>query len=154
MLVREDDLRGPEIAALLQAHLDTMALHSPPESIHALDLGALRVPEITFWTAWEDTRLLGCGALKALGPRHGEIKSMHTAQRFRGQGGARRILQRILDEAAARAYTRLSLETGSADAFEPARTLYARHGFVFTGPFGNYVEDPFSVFMTRELDAG
>ncbi len=154
MHIREDDLRGPEIAALLQAHLDTMALHSPPESIHALNLDALRVPEITFWTAWEETRLLGCGALKALGSGHGEIKSMHTALQSRGRGVARRILEHILGEAAARSYTRLSLETGSADAFEPARKLYARYGFALTGPFGDYVEDPFSVFMTRELDIG
>ena len=90
MLVREDDLRGPEIAALLQAHLDTMALHSPPESIHALDLGALRVPEITFWTAWEDTRLLGCGALKALGPRHVACRRSHSISQVAPEASAPR----------------------------------------------------------------
>jgi putative acetyltransferase len=154
MLICEDDLRGADIAALLQTHLDTMALHSPPESIHALDLDALRVPEITFWTAREDNRLLGCGALKELDSGHGEIKSMHTAQPYRGRGVARRLLEHILDEAAARSYTRLSLETGSMDAFAPARALYAGYGFAVTGPFGNYVDDPFSIFMTLDLTAG
>ncbi len=151
MLIREDDLRGPEVTELLRAHLDHTGSHSPAESMHALDLEALRVPEITFWTAWEGANLLGCGALKELDRRHGEIKSMHTAQAHRGKGVASGILGHILDEARGRTYERLSLETGSMDAFAPARALYAGFGFALCGPFAPYRKDPYSVFMTLGL---
>jgi putative acetyltransferase len=151
MLIRRDDLQGPEVAELLRLHLAHMALHSPPESIHALDLAALRAPEITFWTAWEGADLLGCGALKQLDPRHGEIKSMHTAARFRRSGIAAAMVRHIVDEARHRAYRRLSLETGSMEGFAPARALYAGFGFVPCGPFADYVLDPHSTFMTLEL---
>ena len=128
-----------------------MALHSPPESVHALDLATLRQPDITFWSAWQDGELVGCGALKELDPFHGEIKSMRTASLHLRKGVAARLLAHILEEAQRRSYRRLSLETGSMEAFAPARSLYARVGFRQCGPFGTYVEDPYSVFMTREL---
>lgn len=151
MEIRVDDLRGPEIAALLQEHLDDMKLHSPPESIHALDLEKLRRPEITFWSLWQGDELMGCGAIKQLDPTHGEIKSMRTSHRHRRKGVAVRMLQHILDEARRRGYQRLSLETGSPAAFVPARELYAKFGFRYCAPFADYVDDPYSVFMTREL---
>lgn len=151
MLIREDDLRGPEVAGLLMAHLDHTSSHSPAESMHALDLAAMRAPEITFWTAWDGADLLGCGALKELGKLHGEIKSMHTAQVHRGKGVASAILGHILDEARRRKYERLSLETGGMDVFAPARALYAGFGFSLCEPFGSYREDPFSVFMTLHI---
>jgi putative acetyltransferase len=128
-----------------------MAIHSPPESIHALDLEALRQPEITFWTIWEGGELLGCGALKELDSRHAEIKSMRTASPHLRKGVAKNLLQHILEEARRRGYIRLSLETGSMAAFEPARQLYAKFGFAYCEPFADYVEDPYSVFMTKEL---
>jgi len=151
MIIREDDLAGPEIRALLEEHLAHMRRTSPPCSVHALDLDRLRRPGITFWTAWRDGDLAGCGALKALDARHGEIKSMRTAAAHLRQGVASRMLVHIVDEARRRGYARLSLETGSMDAFVPARTLYARHGFTTCPPFADYVEDPNSVFMTRAL---
>ncbi len=146
-----DDLNGPEIRALLQEHLDSMQQYSPPESIHALDLEALRKPDITFWTAWENGELLGCGALKELDARHGEIKSMRTSARHLRQGVAKALLTHILEEARRRGYQRLSLETGSHTAFAPARSLYAALGFNYCPPFADYLLDPFSVFMTKEL---
>src|SRR5436305_10938083 len=146
--IQLDDLSGPEIAKLLQEHLDDMHLHSPPESVHALDLEELRQPEITFWSIWCGGELVGCGALKQLDPAHGEVKSMRTRIKFRGQGAGRLILRHILDEARRRGYSRLSLETGSMAAFEPARRLYATHGFTECGPFADYILDPNSVFMT------
>lgn len=152
--IRLDDLRGPEVKALLEAHLETMAEHSPPESRHALDLDALRAPEITFWTVWEGSDLLGCGALKVLDRDHGEIKSMHTASAHRGRGIAARLLTHIIDEARRRSYRRLSLETGSMEAFYPAHALYEKFGFVECGPFTGYREDPYSTFMTCELVEG
>ena len=154
MIIREDDLRGAEIAALLSAHLEVMALHSPPESRHALDLEGLRAPEITFWSAWDDAQLLGCAALKELDAGHGEIKSMHTAEAARGRGVARRLLEHLIAEARRRAYRRLSLETGSMAGFEPARALYRGFGFAFCAAFADYRPDPNSVFMTLSLDNG
>ncbi len=146
-----DDLSGPEIQSLLQEHLDSMKLYSPPESIHALDLEALRRPEITFWTVWENGELLCCGALKELDAQHGEIKSMRTSTRHRRQGVAKILLTHIFAEARRRGYRRLSLETGSNEAFAPARSLYAAMGFAYCEPFADYRLDPYSVFMTREL---
>ena len=154
MQIRLDDLRGREIAELLQAHLENSRKLSPPESVHALDLDALRSPEITFWTAWDGASLLGCGALKELDPIHGEIKSMHTVQKHRRRGVAARLLAHIIGEARSRSYRRLSLETGSIEAYAPARALYVRFGFVDTGPFANYVLDPYSSYMTLDLTAG
>lgn len=151
MDIRLDDLRGPEIRALLEEHLANMRRISPPESVHALDLAGLRRPEVTFWTAWEGAALLGCGALKALDSRHGEVKSMRTAMSARRTGVARAMLAHIVDEARRRGYARLSLETGSQPEFEPARRLYAGAGFRSCPPFGDYAEDPHSVFMTLEL---
>jgi putative acetyltransferase len=151
MNIKIDDLKGPEIHELLQEHLQSMTLHSPPESIHALDIEALRAPGITFWTVWENGELLGCGALKELGSQHAEIKSMRTSSLHLRQGVAKNLLNHIIEEARRRGYSRLSLETGSMEAFEPARQLYAKFGFTYCEPFADYVEDPYSVFMTREL---
>lgn len=153
LLIRKDDLNSPEVAALLQAHLDHAARHSPPESIHALDLAGLQAPEITFWGVWADGMLLGFGALRELAPDHGEIKSMHTALAHRGKGVAAHLLAYILREAKARSYQRVSLETGSMEGFAPARALYARFGFRVCPPFAEYREDPNSVCMTFELRA-
>ena len=151
MDIRVDDLTGPEIAQLLQEHLQSMALHSPPESIHALDLDGLRSPAITFWSAWQGPELVGCCALKELDARHAEIKSMRTATRHLRKGVAAGLMQHLLEEATRRGYERLSLETGSMAAFGPAHELYARFGFERCGPFADYVEDPYSIFMTRDL---
>lgn len=151
MQIRVDDLKGPEIRSLLEEHLRNMHEISPPESVHALDLTSLRQPDITFWTVWSDSDLLGCGALKELDPTHGEVKSMRTAMSHRRKGVARAMLKHIMAEAASRSYRRLSLETGSMDAFAPARRLYEDFGFTFCGPFADYSIDPNSVFMTRLL---
>ena len=151
MDLRLDDLRHPTVIALLQEHLDWMHRISPPESVHALDLAALRRPDITFWTLWDGEALAGCGALRELAQGQGEVKSMRTAQTHLRRGVAARMLDHILAEARRRGYARLSLETGSMAYFAPARALYARAGFSRCGPFGDYVEDPNSVFMTRTL---
>lgn len=151
MRIIEDDLCGREIAALLTEHLAAMVRNSPPQCVHALDLSALRAPDITFWTAWNESSLLGCGALKELDPTHGEIKSMRTADAFLGQGVGSAMLSHLIDQAASRSYLRLSLETGSGPAFAPALALYEKFGFEYCGPFANYRNDPFTRFMTMEL---
>jgi len=151
MLIRLDDLEGPEIRSLLSEHLRGMHEVTPPGSVHALDVTALRQPEITFWSVWSDKELLGCGALKELDPTHGEIKSMRTAATHRRRGVGRAMLEHIVGEAQRRAYRRLSLETGAMDAFAPARRLYESFGFRYTAPFADYTNDPNSVFMTCEV---
>jgi putative acetyltransferase len=151
MQIRLDDLTGAEIRALLGEHLRSMHRLSPPESVHALDLDKLGQPDVTFWTIWSGSELLGCGALRELTPKHGEIKSMRTAAAHRRKGAARAILTHIVQEAMLRSYERLSLETGSMEAFEPAQRLYESFGFSYCAPFGDYREDPNSVFMTKKL---
>lgn len=151
MDIREDDLTGKEIADFLQEHLDDMYEITPPESVHALDLEALRSPNITFWTAWEGNELLGCGALKELDSTTGEVKSMRTAKAHRGRGVASKILEHIIKEAKRRGYNCLNLETGVFPEFAPARALYTRYGFEYRGPFADYIDDPNSVFMTKQL---
>lgn len=149
--IEADDLTRPEVHRLLEEHLADMRATSPPESVHALDLDALRSPGISFWSAWADGTAVGCVALKELDPAHGEIKSMRTSARHRGRGLGTLLLTHVLSEARSRRYTRLSLETGSQEFFAPARRLYIRHGFAETEPFGDYVADPHSVFLTRAL---
>lgn len=151
MRIELDDLTRVEVHALLEEHLTNMREISPPESVHALDLARLRTPDITFWTVWDGATLLGCGALKELTPAHGEVKSMRTPRALRGRGAARAVLAHIVETARSRGYRRLSLETGSHAAFEPARTLYASFGFVRCGPFADYPDDPNSCFMSLEL---
>jgi putative acetyltransferase len=146
-----DDLLRPEVHALLREHLANMYELSPPESVHALDLSELRRSDVTFWTVWEGPVLMGCGALKELDPTHGEVKSMRTPAKQRRRGAGRAVLTHIVAEARKRGYRRLSLETGSLDAFKPAQKLYESFGFVYCGPFGSYKPDPYSTFMSLEL---
>lgn len=149
--IKIDDLNGPEIADLLGRHLDHMYAITPADSVYALDMDALRVPEITFWSAWMEGQLVGCVALKDHGNGLGEIKSMHTLAEQRGQGIARKLVENLLQEARAQGFDRLSLETGRTVHFEPAQKLYAGFGFTETGPFADYGPDPHSHFMSLAL---
>ena len=151
MEIKRDDLTGKEIAELINCHLNSMAMHSPPESIHALNLKELNKPCVTFWSVWEGNELVGCGALKELSKNHGEIKSMKTSPNYLRRGVAKRMLEHIINVAKERNYKKLSLETGSLDAFKPAQKLYEGFGFSYCAPFADYKEDPNSVFMTKEL---
>lgn len=149
--IREDDLTGPEITALLVLHLGEMHRWSPPESVHAMPIERLRESDVTFYTAWDGDRLAACGALKQLSPDHGELKSMRAHPDYRGRGAGKAILHHLLAEARARGCTRVSLETGRPEPFLPARRLYESHGFAECPPFGAYVADDFSICMTRAL---
>jgi putative acetyltransferase len=151
MNIEIDDLTRPAIHALLNEHLQHMYELSPPESVHALDLEKLRQPTITFWTAWDGTVLLGCGALKQLDAKSAEVKSMRTPNALRRRGAGRAILAHLINVAKARGYTSLWLETGEVDAFKPAQKLYESFGFEYCGPFGDYALDPYSVFMTLQI---
>ncbi|MEU6782964.1 GNAT family N-acetyltransferase [Nonomuraea angiospora] len=151
MKIVVDDLRGPEIAAFLEEHLREMHAITPAESVYALDLDGLRVPEVTFWSVYDGDQLVGCGAIKRIDDGHGEIKSMRTAHERRRDGVASLLLAHMLEEAKAMGLERLSLETGSTEHFERARKLYEKFGFEPCGPFAGYGPDPHSAFMTRTL---
>ena len=151
MDIRIDDLQGSAIQALLQTHLDAMYEHSPPESVHALDLAALRHTSMTFWTAWDSDELLGCGALKQLSTTHAELKSMRTASAHVQKGVARAILRHIEAAVRAKGIQRISLETGPHAPFLAAQKLYVSEGFVERNPFADYALDPYSMFMTKPL---
>jgi len=151
MLIEIDDLQGQAIIDLLAEHMQDMQSTSPPESVHALDLEGLKATEITFWSAWEESELLGCGALKELSSNAGEVKSMRTAKKHLRRGVASEILNTIINAATERGYSHLYLETGSMVEFQSARLLYERFGFVTCPPFANYTEDPNSIFMRLTL---
>jgi putative acetyltransferase len=151
MHIKEDDLSGPEIRALLETHFAGMLANSPKDSCHFLDFEGLKGPGVTFWSVWENDSLMGCGAVKELHATHGEIKSMRTHEDHLRKGAAAAMLEHIIATAKARGYKRLSLETGSGPAFDAAHGLYLRYGFEYCEPFGDYVEDPFSRFMTLAL---
>ena len=152
MRIIQGDFTDQRVVELLRIHLTTARSQTAPGSAHALDLTQLQSPTINFWTIWEEQTLLGFGALQTLSPEHGEVKSMHTAKAMRGRGAGSAMLLHIIETARARGMSRLSLETGAAQYFAPARTLYKAHGFVECPPFGHYVLDPNSVFMSLDLE--
>ena len=146
---RVDDLSGEAIRALIARHLEGMYASSPACSVHALGIEKLKQPGVSFWSAWVGGELAGCGALKRIDAKRGEIKSMRVADAWLGKGIGRAMLDHIVAEARRAGMTSLWLETGSATAFVPALKLYESAGFERCGPFDGYVEDPFSVFTTR-----
>jgi len=150
--ISPDDPRVGDVRALLAAHLAFAHEHSPPEDVHALDVSGLVGPAVSFFSCRDDGRLLGVGALKQLDERHAELKSMHTAAAARGQGVGRAMVGHLLATARARGCRRVSLETGTMAAFEPARALYASVGFAPCPPFADYPDSPNSVCMTLLLD--
>ena len=152
MRIIEGGLDDARVVALLDVHITRARSETARGSAHALDLTELKAPDVTFWSVWEGDELVGVGALRPVTPDHGEIKSMHTAEAARGRGVGSALLREIMRTARARGMSRISLETGAWAYFLPARALYARHGFVECGPFGDYELDPHSIFMTRELD--
>ncbi len=152
MRIEREDPATPDVVSLLEQHLADMHATSPAESVHALDVDALRQPHIAFFAARDDAgALLGVGALAELDRDHGEIKSMRTTPAARGHGVASTVLARLLDLARDRGYARVSLETGSQDFFAPAHRLYERHGFVPCEPFGTYRPNPHSCFYTHKV---
>lgn len=151
MLISSGRLDDPRVCELLRLHLAAMQVHSPPGTVHALDLSGLQRPEVSFFTAWEGEELLGCGALRELSPAHGEIKSMRTAPRHLRKGVAAALLRHMIEVAKRRGYRRVSLETGSGEAFEGAIGLYGKFGFARGEAFGSYVATDFNQFFHLDL---
>jgi putative acetyltransferase len=151
MRIIPGDFSDPRVRDLVYTHQTRARAETAVGSAHALDLTALQSPDISFWTIWNDETLLGIGALKRLSADHGEIKSMHIVESMRRKGAGRAMLNHIIATARARGMARLSLETGSWEYFKPAQALYRSHGFVECPPFGDYLPDPNSVFMSLDL---
>jgi putative acetyltransferase len=151
MRIVQGDFGDPRIVALLNFHVTNARAQTAPGSAHALDLTGLQSPDVRFWAIWEDDELLGVGALKQLSSELGEVKSMHTSPSARRRGAGSAMLHYIIEFARSSGMTRLGLETGSWDYFIPARMFYKRHGFVECAPFGDYMADSNSVFMTLDL---
>jgi putative acetyltransferase len=135
----------------LERHLAFARATTPPEDVHALEVGALAEPDVTFFSYREGGEVLGVAALKHLDDEHAEIKSMHTAEAARGRGVGRALVDHLLAVARERGYRRVSLETGAGPAFVPARTLYTNAGFAPCGPFASYPDSPNSAYMTVDL---
>lgn len=152
-VIKPADFDDDRVKALLTRHLESMHANSPPGHVFALDWSGLQQPEISFYVMWEDQAVLGFGALKALDPRTGEVKSMRTADTHQRKGVAATILEHIITEARQRGYTCLVLETGSGPAFAPALNLYRRSGFTECAAFGSYEPSSFNQFLRLDLDA-
>ncbi|MCR8660305.1 GNAT family N-acetyltransferase [Paenibacillus endoradicis] len=151
MKIKLDDLTDVRTIELISIHLAGMTENSPPESIHALNVAGLKQDDVTFYSVWEDEEIMGCGALKELTTKHGEVKSMRTVEKYLRKGVSKSMLQHIINEAKMRNYTKLSLETGAMEAFLPARRLYESFGFTYCEPFDKYTDDPNSRFMTLQI---
>ena len=150
--IRVDDLSDGQVINLLQEHRKEMLKHSPPEHVHALDVNAMKQPTLTFWRADWGQRIAGCAAFKQLDDTHAELKSMKVTDAVKGRGVGRLLLNHMLSVAKQRGYQRVSLETGTMDAFMPARTLYHSVGFEICEPFDKYVYDKHSVCMSLKID--
>ena len=151
ILIRVDDLTHPGTVALVNSHLADMHAQTPPESVHALGIDALQDPDITVWSAWNGSEVVGVVALRRMDGTAGEIKSMRVADAHRGTGIGRALLEHVILEARHARCTHLYLETGSGPEFLPARSLYLSEGFTECGSFGDYRPDPLSTFMVRAL---
>lgn len=151
MEIRIGSLTHPAVIALLGEHHKDMLNHSPSESVHVMDLSTLAQTSITFWSVWQNSELAGCGALKELDGNHGEIKSMRTSHNFLRKGVAKLLLEHMIAQADTRGYQKLSLETGTMNAFLPAQKLYQQLGFKHCQPFADYQEDPYSTFMSKVI---
>jgi len=152
MKIQIDNLESIEVKRLLLTHHNDMLKHSPPESVHALDLSSLKAPDVTFLTAWIDGKLAGCGAFKKLSDKHVELKSMRTSSSFLRKGVAAKLLTYLLATAKEQRFERVSLETGTMNVFIPAHKLYKSFGFQECEPFSNYQNDPFSMFLTKIIE--
>jgi len=137
----------PEVVALIDL-LDAYQLSLyPPESVYALDMNSLLQPNVLFAVARNiDGTAVGCGAI-VVTPEYGELKRMFVHPSARGQGVAQRLLGMLETEALARGCRQFMLETGPSQP--EAIGLYERLGYRVRGPYGDYRDDPLSVFMEK-----
>lgn len=146
------DLDDPRVRDLVAFHQRAMIEGSPPGLSFALDLSGLRADSVTVWAAHVGEAVAAIGALKRLDDKSGEIKSMRTDPAFLRQGIAAAVLEAIIAHARSLGLTRLSLETGTGPAFEPALSLYRRRGFVNGPAFADYTLTDFNQCLHLTLD--
>jgi putative acetyltransferase len=151
MDIHEDDLTRAQSQDLVRLHLSGMAANTPPGHVFALDTSGLRSPDVTVWSAWAGGEILGIAALRQLDRQTGELKSMRTHPDHLRKGVAARLLEHIIGQARQRGLARISLETGSGAAFEPALRLYRKRGFINGESFGDYVASDFNQFLHLRL---
>lgn len=151
MHIEQDDVTRSDVIALLRYHLGDMAAHSPEGTSYALDVAALKTPDMSVYTIWDEAVLAGCGALHEISPVAAEIKSMRTVERYQKQGVGSEILSHLIDISKRRGYQRLSLETGTTPLFYKAIAFYARAGFVLGEPFDDYIPSRYNIFMHLDL---
>jgi putative acetyltransferase len=144
----EGNFENPEVHKLLIKHFIELRSVSPKGSTHVLDIAGLKDPSIKFWSLWEESDLMGSGALKFLDEDHGEFKSIRINDEFRGKGNGSKVINHLIYEAKRLNIKRLSLETGAGDFFSNARKLFNKCGFETCEPFSHYKNDINSVYMT------
>jgi putative acetyltransferase len=147
----EGNFDHPEVNELLKKHFAELRDASPEGSAHVLDIPGLKAPSIKFWSLWEQSQLIGCGALKFLDENHGEFKSIRVHDNFRRKGYGIKIINHLINEAKNLKIQKLSIETGSGDFFAPARKLFDNCGFEPCPPFAHYKEDINSLYLTKLL---
>ena len=144
-----EDPLSKETLFLLQTHLDFCMASTPPEHVYALDASKLKAPDITVFGARLSEVLVGVGAIRIMNQDHAELKSMHTLASFRGKGIGKSLVLYIEKYAKEHGISRLSLETGTNDAFRSARDLYASLGYTSSEAFGEYVISDDNICMTK-----
>ena len=147
----EGNFDNSEVNELLLNHFKELRSVSPEGSTHVLDIPGLKDPSIKFWSIWEDSKLVGCGAIKLFDQKHGEFKSIRVTNEFRKKGYGEKILKHLLIEAKHLNLRKLSIETGSGEFFKPARELFQKIGFKKCSPFAHYKEDPNSCYMNLDI---
>jgi len=147
----EGNFDNSEVNELLLYHFKELRSVSPEGSTHVLDIPGLKDPSIKFWSIWEDSKLVGCGAIKLFDQKHGEFKSIRVTNEFRKKGYGEKILKHLLIKAKNLNLRKLSIETGSGEFFKPARELFQKIGFKKCPPFAHYKEDPNSCYMNLDI---
>ena len=148
----EGNFDNPKVNELLVNHFKELRSVSPENSCHVLDIKGLKAENIKFWSLWEEDELVGCGALKFLEKKHGELKSIRIADTFRKKNYGKKVIEHLILEAKKLKINKLSLETGAGNFFEPARKLFRNCGFKDCDPFDDYKENPDSCYMTIDIN--
>ncbi|MGQ0484364.1 MAG: GNAT family N-acetyltransferase [Hyphomicrobiales bacterium] len=149
VVIARADPPEPQLRRLIE-ELDALQLSLyPAESNHLLDIETLVQPQMRFFAAAVDGRIVGCGGVW-LHEDYAEVKRVYVSPKTRGLGLAKKIMARLEDEARAAGMSIARLETG---IYQPeALGLYRALGYADRGPFGDYpADDPMSVFMEKRL---
>jgi putative acetyltransferase len=149
IVIKTEKSLTDELAQILQAHWLFCTSSTPIEHVYALDASKLFSPDITAFGARIDGEIVGVGAIRKLDAQHAELKSMHTLAKYRGSGVGKAMVAHIEDFAKRSGIERISLETGTNEAFKPARELYKSLGYNSCDAFGDYVLSEDNMCLTK-----